>query len=213
LSRFYTTYRLLPYVRESVVVIGSPGWGKFYDEKDPGFETPENRQKMNIINQGRRDSLYLDAIFKASKPIEVGSKWWQEFSVRNPNITFHHLFPGVIDTQALVTQEVDPTLVALTWPFTSILGKSPYQYADVPVCKAITTANQGGLQLSGMTGWKVGLEKWAQNAENRKKLFEWSLKRAQEAAKMDSVIKYPRDKEKVWYPARSMFDMRDLRED
>jgi hypothetical protein len=63
-SSFYTTYRLLPYIKESVVVIGSPGWGKFYDEEDPGFEKPENRQKMTILNQGRRDSLYLDAIFK-----------------------------------------------------------------------------------------------------------------------------------------------------
>ena len=195
------------------MVIGSPGWGKFYDENDPGFENPENRQKMNIINQGRRDSLYLDAIFKVINSIKIYSKASQEFSVRKSNITFHHIFPGLVDTQALVTQEVDPTIIALTWPFTSILGKSPYQYAEVPVCKAITRANQGGLQLSGMTGWNVGLEKWAQNAENRKKLFDWSLKCAQEAAKVDSVIKYPRDKEKVWYPARSMFDMRDLRED
>jgi hypothetical protein len=74
-------------------------------------------------------------------------------------------------------------------------------------------ANKGGLQLTGMTGWNVNLEKWAQSAENRKKLFDWSLKRAQEAAKVDSVIKYPRDKEKIWHPTRSVFDMRDLRED
>jgi hypothetical protein len=63
-SRFYTTYRLLPVVKESVVVIASPGLGNFYDETDPGFEKPENRSKMTLIRQGRRDALFLDAIFK-----------------------------------------------------------------------------------------------------------------------------------------------------
>src|SRR5205814_1984441 len=58
--RFYTTYRLLPVVKASVIVIGSPGFGAFYDESDPGFEKPENKQKMTFIRQGRRDCLYLD---------------------------------------------------------------------------------------------------------------------------------------------------------
>jgi hypothetical protein len=64
MMRFYTTYRLLPVIKESVVVIGSPGAGAFYDESDPGFEKPENKKKMTIIRQGRRDCLYLDSIFK-----------------------------------------------------------------------------------------------------------------------------------------------------
>jgi hypothetical protein len=63
-DRFYTTYRLLPVIKESVVVIASPGFGKFYDETDPGFEKPENRTQLSLIRQGRRDSLFLDAIFK-----------------------------------------------------------------------------------------------------------------------------------------------------
>jgi len=46
------------------VVIGSPGLGAFFDESDPGFEKPENRKQMNVLRQGRRDCLYLDAIFK-----------------------------------------------------------------------------------------------------------------------------------------------------
>lgn len=68
LRRFYTTYRLLPVIKESVVVIASPGFGKFYDEKDPGFEKPENRKQLTMIRQGRRDALFLDAIFKAHPP-------------------------------------------------------------------------------------------------------------------------------------------------
>ena len=64
MSRFYTTYRLLPVIRESVVVVASPGLGAFYDEKDVGFEKPENRGKMTMIRQGRRDALFLDSIFK-----------------------------------------------------------------------------------------------------------------------------------------------------
>ena len=63
-SRFYTTYRLLPVIKESVVVVASPGFGKFYDESDPTFDKPENRKKMTSIRQGRRDALFLDAIFK-----------------------------------------------------------------------------------------------------------------------------------------------------
>lgn len=47
------------------MVIGSPGSGAFYDESDPGFEKPENKSKMTLIRQGRRDGLYLDSIFKA----------------------------------------------------------------------------------------------------------------------------------------------------
>ena len=64
IESFYTTYRLLPWIKESVVVIGSPGAGAFFDESDPGFEKPENRKKMTQLRQGRRDCLYLDAIFK-----------------------------------------------------------------------------------------------------------------------------------------------------
>ena len=63
-SRFYTTYRLLPLIKETVVVVGGPGFGAFYDETDPGFEKLENRKKLTLIRQARRDSLFLDAIFK-----------------------------------------------------------------------------------------------------------------------------------------------------
>ena len=69
LMRFYTTYRLLPIIKKSVVVIGSPGLGAFYDDTDPGFEKPENRKKMTLLRQGRRDSLYLDAIFQVPSPL------------------------------------------------------------------------------------------------------------------------------------------------
>jgi hypothetical protein len=70
-SRFYSTYRLMPVIKESVVVVASPGFGAFYDEKDIGFEKPENKSKMTIIRQGRRDALFLDSIFKVPDPILV----------------------------------------------------------------------------------------------------------------------------------------------
>jgi len=41
--------------------------------------------------------------------------------------------------------------------------------------------------MSGMWGWKVGLEKWAQDEKKRKELFEWSLQRAQTAAKQSQI--------------------------
>lgn len=63
-DRFYTTYRLLPVIKESVIVVASPGYGAFYDETDPAFEKPENKKKMGPIRQGRRDALFLDAVFK-----------------------------------------------------------------------------------------------------------------------------------------------------
>ena len=67
-DRFYTTYRLLPVVKESVIVVASPGWGAFYDETDPGFDKHQNRKKMGPIRQGRRDALFLDAVFKVFIP-------------------------------------------------------------------------------------------------------------------------------------------------
>jgi hypothetical protein len=51
-------------IKESVVVVAGPGFGAFYDESDPAFEKPENKKKMTIIRQGRRDTLFLDSIFK-----------------------------------------------------------------------------------------------------------------------------------------------------
>jgi hypothetical protein len=71
ISRFYTTYRLLPVIKESVVVVASPGFGAFYDESDPGFEKPENKKKMNMIRQGRRDALFLDSVFKVPSPLPL----------------------------------------------------------------------------------------------------------------------------------------------
>jgi hypothetical protein len=63
-NRFYSTYRLMPILKESVVVVASPGLGAFYDESDPGFEKPENKKKMTLIRQGRRDALFLDSVYK-----------------------------------------------------------------------------------------------------------------------------------------------------
>ena len=83
--RFYTTYRLLPWIKESVVVIGSPGSGAFYDESDPGFEKPENRKQMTLLRQGRRDCLYLDAIFKVS----------ENPNLHSPHTPFAFCFLGV----------------------------------------------------------------------------------------------------------------------
>ena len=59
-------------------------------------------------------------------------------------------------------------------------------YADVPVCKAITSAG-GGLSMTGVWGWNVPLEKWAQDDKKRKDLFDWSLQRAQMAARQSQV--------------------------
>ena len=47
-----------------MIVVASPGWGAFYDETDPAFEKPQNKKKMGPIRQGRRDALFLDAVFK-----------------------------------------------------------------------------------------------------------------------------------------------------
>jgi len=61
----------MPIIKESVVVIASPGFGNFFDETDPMFEKPQNRKRMNIIRQGRRDALFLDAIFKVLSLIQA----------------------------------------------------------------------------------------------------------------------------------------------
>jgi hypothetical protein len=58
-------------IKESVVVIASPGRGAFFDETDPMFEKPENRKEMTLMRQARRDSLFLDAVFKVSSLLFV----------------------------------------------------------------------------------------------------------------------------------------------
>ena len=109
--------------------------------------------------------------------------------MRNPKITFHHVFPGPINTNALENQGFHPTTVTLGRFFGKLIATDADTYADVPVCKAAAAVNGGGgLQLSQQWGWKVGLEKWAQNEEKRKELFEWALGRAETAAKVPSPL-------------------------
>ena len=101
--------------------------------------------------------------------------------MRNPKVTFHHIFPGFVYTNSLDNQGFHPGLVTIGRMFGEMIGQDADKYADVPVRKALTGG--GGLQMTGMWGWKVGLEKWAQDETKRKALFDWSLQRAQTAAR------------------------------
>jgi hypothetical protein len=178
----------MPIIKESVVVIASPGFGNFFDETDPMFEKPQNRKRMNIIRQGRRDALFLDAIFKVLVLIQALTP--KEFSVRYPKITFHHLFPGFVKTYALENQGFPPHIIAWGEFAKQIIAADADDYCDVPVSKAIASSTSGGFFTSQQYGWRVPLEKWAQNENKRKTLFEWALQRAQTAAK----TKPPEDK-------------------
>jgi len=65
--------------------------------------------------------------------------------------------------------------------YASFFATDPDKFADVPVAKAVTAG--GGLITTSSWGWKRSLEKWAEDSEKRKSLFEWALRRAQTAAK------------------------------
>jgi hypothetical protein len=104
----------------------------------------------------------------------------KEFSIRYPKITFHHVLPGLVRTNALENQQFSPAIVTLGRIAARVLAVDPDTYSDVPVAKALTGG--GGLQLTQQWGWKVSLEKWAEDAVKRKTLFDWALKRAQTAA-------------------------------
>ena len=41
--------------------------------------------------------------------------------------------------------------------------------------------------MTGVWGWNVALEKWAQDDNKRKALFDWSLQRAQAAARQSEA--------------------------
>src|SRR3979411_1806261 len=103
-SRFYTTYRLLPVINESVVVVAGPGFGAFYDESDPAFEKPENKKKMTIIRQGRRDTLFLDSIFKVPPfpcPPSLSISPFESSSI--PTLASYGivvLIPGILNPQS-----------------------------------------------------------------------------------------------------------------
>ena len=42
--------------------------------------------------------------------------------------------------------------------------------------------------MSQQWGWRVGLEKWAEDEEKRRGLFEWALRRAEMAAKVPPPV-------------------------
>jgi hypothetical protein len=90
-----------------------------------------------------------------------------------------------VHTNGLENQGFHPFIVSLGRFYGSLFAASPDTYADVPVSKAI--AGGGGLIMTGVWGWKVRLEEWAQDETKRKSLFEWSLQRAQTAAKESST--------------------------
>ena len=100
--------------------------------------------------------------------------------MRYPKITFHHIFPGLINTNALENQNFHPQMVLIGRFAAKFIAADPDTYADVPVSKAVSGG--GGLVLSQHWGWKVGLEKWAEDETKRKWLFEWALQRAQKTA-------------------------------
>lgn len=100
--------------------------------------------------------------------------------MRNPKITFYHIFPGFINTNALENQGFHPALVGVGRFYSSFFATDPDKYADVPVANAV--AGRGGLITTDSWGWKRRLEVWAENQEKRKWLFEWALQKAQTAA-------------------------------
>ena len=89
-----------------------------------------------------------------------------------------------MNTNAAENQGFPPLLITLSRFFGHLIGTDPDEFADVPVAKA--ASGGGGLVMTSAWGWKVGLEKWAQDEQKRKALFEWSLQRAQAAAKQGS---------------------------
>jgi hypothetical protein len=108
--------------------------------------------------------------------------------MRYPKITFHHILPGLIQTNALENQNFHPQIVSIGRFFAKFIATDPDTYADVPVSKAVTGGS--GLFLSQQWGWQVGLEKWAEDATKRKELFEWAIQRAQKAAKTQPETSY-----------------------
>ena len=87
----------------------------------------------------------------------------------------------MVNTNTLQNQQFSPAIVSLGRFAGKFFAVEPDTYADVPVAKAVTGGN--GFQMTQQWGWNIGLEKWAEDAEKRKALFEWALKRAQVAAK------------------------------
>jgi hypothetical protein len=92
----------------------------------------------------------------------------------------------LVNTNSLENQGFNPIVVTLGRTFGALVGTDADSYADIPVCKAISSGG-GGLSMTGVWGWNVALEKWAQDDNKRKALFDWSLQRAQAAARQNEV--------------------------
>ena len=166
LSRWYTTYKLLPILKSSVVVVAAPGGGKLADVSDPTFKRPENRSKLGMFASMQRDSFFLDATFT-------------EFAERNKSIYFAHIFPGAVKTSTMRNNEHHPLLVALAdWILLPIFAISPQQYASVPVFEALqkgSTSPSSSLAMKNQYGSSVTIEAGAQDPATRKTLWKWCL--------------------------------------
>ena len=165
LSRWYTTYKLMPTLKSSVVVVAAPGGGKLEDVSDPTFKRPENRSKLGIFASMRRDSFFLDASFT-------------EFAERHKSIYFAHIFPGGVKTSTIRNSQHHPFIVAIAdWIIMPIFAISPQQYASVPVFEALQkgSASSSSLATKNQYGSSVTIEAGAQDLATRKTLWKWCL--------------------------------------
>jgi hypothetical protein len=144
LSRFILAHELAAdpaksTVKKAVMSIMAPGktWGAV-DYDDLGMLKAKDG-KYGIIAGAGRDGCVVDAFTEVrssgvigyARPLILGSVL-QGLAERNPNVSFTHVFPGVIKSNA-ISKSGFPWYIAVPASLVAALaGSSPASYAEVP---------------------------------------------------------------------------------
>jgi len=156
-SKWFITQKLLPLLKESCIYILAPATKGEIDLNDVEFRNKSTMQRT------ARNPVFVDAITK-------------EFQTRNENIRFYHLFPGFVNTELLKNSGWNSLLVGGGSLLARAFGRSPIEYADLPVYIATHPSEmKGGLRLSEKAKTFADYS-WIQSEENRAKLFQWCEK-------------------------------------
>ncbi|BFZ59216.1 hypothetical protein YB2330_000221 [Saitoella coloradoensis] len=177
MGRFYTAFSLIPVMNTRsgparIVWVAAPGQG--YMSLD--FDDIEQRKSSLIprtLRQGLRDSAFLD-----SMAIELTNR-------NKDKVIVHHVFPGLVNTNAMVNQGFPNWMVKSANLGKSFVTRPPEDMGEVGVyvCTAHDFGKTGEPLRLDSWGGRLKETGWVSDPRNREKLWDWALKKAESAGR------------------------------
>lgn len=114
-----------------------------------------------LIDQSKRDSSVLDAFHL-------------ELNARFPQYNYYHVFPGLVKTEDFTLSTFPFPMNYLSWLGLKIMGITPEVFARTPAYILLNPNNDSSLSANKF--WNFDFKplspgRWAQNAENREKVW------------------------------------------